>query len=107
MHTKFWLENLKGIYHLRNVGVDGRIILNVHFSCILLWLFTNVYKAEVPSHTTIYFINNKITGAPCFGLMRPSSCPIDILSEAKITLYLRSSKTRYHGAPICRGDHFE
>jgi hypothetical protein len=26
-HEKFWLENLKGIDHTEDVGVDGRIIL--------------------------------------------------------------------------------
>jgi hypothetical protein len=27
MHTKFWLENLKGGDHLEVLSVDGRIIL--------------------------------------------------------------------------------
>jgi len=27
MHTIFWLENLQGRVHLRNLVVDGRIIL--------------------------------------------------------------------------------
>jgi hypothetical protein len=27
LYTKFWLENLKGIDHLEDVGIDGRIIL--------------------------------------------------------------------------------
>jgi len=27
MHTKFWLENLKGRDHSEDVGVDGSIIL--------------------------------------------------------------------------------
>jgi hypothetical protein len=27
MHTIFWLENLMGRYHLEDVGVDERIIL--------------------------------------------------------------------------------
>jgi hypothetical protein len=26
MHTKFWLENVKGRDHLGDLGVDGRII---------------------------------------------------------------------------------
>jgi hypothetical protein len=52
-----------------------------------------VYKAEVPSHTTMYFINNKIIRATCFGLMGPSSGLIDILSEAKNTLFSKLSKT--------------
>jgi hypothetical protein len=28
MHTKFWLENLKGRDYSEDIGVDGRIILN-------------------------------------------------------------------------------
>jgi hypothetical protein len=27
MHTKFYMENLKGRYHSVNVGIDGKIIL--------------------------------------------------------------------------------
>jgi len=27
MHTVFWLENLKESYHLENLGIDGKIIL--------------------------------------------------------------------------------
>jgi hypothetical protein len=27
MHTKFWLENLKGIDHLEDIGVGGSIVL--------------------------------------------------------------------------------
>jgi len=27
MHTVFWLENLKGRYHLEDLGVDERMIL--------------------------------------------------------------------------------
>jgi len=27
MHTEFWLEDLKGRDHLRDLSVDGRIIL--------------------------------------------------------------------------------
>jgi len=27
MHTKFWLENLKGIDPLEDLGVDGKVIL--------------------------------------------------------------------------------
>jgi hypothetical protein len=31
MRIRFWLENLKGIDHLKDLGVDGKIILE----CIL------------------------------------------------------------------------
>jgi len=27
MHTTFWLENLKGRDHLKNLGLEGRMIL--------------------------------------------------------------------------------
>jgi hypothetical protein len=27
MHTKFWLENLKGMDHAEDIGVDGKITL--------------------------------------------------------------------------------
>jgi len=27
MYKKFWLENMKGIHQLEELGVDGRIIL--------------------------------------------------------------------------------
>jgi len=27
MHTVFWLENLEESYHLENLGIDGKIIL--------------------------------------------------------------------------------
>jgi hypothetical protein len=27
MHTKFWLENLKGRDHSEDLGIDGRIVL--------------------------------------------------------------------------------
>jgi hypothetical protein len=27
MHKNFWLKNLKGIYLLKDIGVDGRVIL--------------------------------------------------------------------------------
>jgi hypothetical protein len=27
MHTKFWLENLKGKHHLKELGIDGKAIL--------------------------------------------------------------------------------
>jgi len=27
MHTKFWLENMKGRHNSENLGIDGRIIL--------------------------------------------------------------------------------
>jgi hypothetical protein len=26
MHAMFWFENLKGLFHLEDVGVDGEII---------------------------------------------------------------------------------
>jgi len=26
MHTEFWTENLKGIEHSQDLGVDGRIL---------------------------------------------------------------------------------
>jgi hypothetical protein len=29
MHTKFWLENLKGRNHSEDLGIDGRIILEL------------------------------------------------------------------------------
>jgi hypothetical protein len=28
MHTIFWLENLTGRDHMKDLGVDGKIILN-------------------------------------------------------------------------------
>jgi hypothetical protein len=28
MHTIFWLENLKGRYHLEDLGIDGRYYEN-------------------------------------------------------------------------------
>jgi hypothetical protein len=27
MHKEFWLETLKGGYHVRNLSIDGRIML--------------------------------------------------------------------------------
>ena len=33
MHTEFWLGILREIYHLEDVGVDGKVILK--------WIFKN------------------------------------------------------------------
>jgi hypothetical protein len=29
MHTKFWLENLKGKDHFDDLGIDGRILKQI------------------------------------------------------------------------------
>jgi len=29
MHTKFWSENLKGIDHMEDLGIDGNIRMNL------------------------------------------------------------------------------
>jgi hypothetical protein len=31
MHTKFWLESLRGRDYLNDIGIDGRIILKLIF----------------------------------------------------------------------------
>jgi len=37
MHTKFWLENLKGRNHPEELGIDGKIILDYILGSEKLW----------------------------------------------------------------------
>jgi hypothetical protein len=50
MHTKFWLANMKGKYHSKDLGTDGKVTLegilekmggNMWIGCIWLRVGTN------------------------------------------------------------------